>query len=47
MSKNRCPACRRALPVNDGAFCPYCGAALSKEEKMSEQLRAVLNAAGK
>lgn len=47
MSENRCPACRRALPVNDGAFCPYCGAALSKEEKLPEQLRAVLDAAGK
>lgn len=47
MSENRCPACRRALPVNDGAFCPYCGAALSKEEKLPEQLRAVLEAAGK
>ena len=47
MSENRCPSCRRELPVADGIFCPYCGAALSKEEKLSEQLRAVLDAAGK
>ena len=40
MSENRCPACRRALPVADGTFCPYCGAALAKGDELPEPVRA-------
>lgn len=34
MSENRCPSCRRELPVADGTFCPYCGAALAKGDEL-------------
>lgn len=47
MSENRCPSCRRELPVADGIFCPYCGAALAKGDELPEPVRAALDAAGK
>lgn len=47
MSENRCPSCRRELPVADGTFCPYCGAALAKGDELPEPIRAALDAAGK
>ena len=47
MSENRCPSCQRELPVADGAFCPYCGAALEKGDELPEPVRAALEAAGK
>ena len=47
MSENRCPSCRRELPVADGTFCPYCGAALAKGDELPEPVRAALDAAGK
>ena len=40
MSENRCPSCRRELPVADGTFCPYCGAALAKGDELPEPVRA-------
>ena len=47
MSENRCPSCQRELPVADGAFCPYCGAAFEKGDELPETVRAALEAAGK
>lgn len=47
MSENRCPSCQRELPVADGAFCPYCGAALEKGDELPETVRAALEAAWK
>lgn len=29
----QCPSCRRELSVEDAAFCPYCGTALSKRQR--------------
>ena len=40
----QCSACSRELPLDGAAFCPYCGAALPKEQRpVPEEVRSLLS----
>ncbi|MBR6570154.1 MAG: hypothetical protein IKK75_06830 [Clostridia bacterium] len=40
----QCPVCRRDMPVENVAFCPYCGTALPKADKnVPEEIRRLLD----
>lgn len=45
MSVASCPACRKALPVEGAAFCPYCGAPVAPMEAVPAEIKRLMDEA--